>query len=320
MQSDVMRVQAGGDPSPAPLARLWRGFWQLADPKVWIASVVPMSVGTALAFRAAGAIHWGWLAATVAGVFLLEIGKNGINEAVDFLSGADIAVAADKRNPFSGGKKTIVDGRLTLREVQWIAWSATALGTLLGLAIAAWREPGILWIGVAGVFFAIFYSQPPLKLVYRGFGEVAVGVAFGPLLTLGAYLVQAGQWHPTAAAWGVPFGFLIANILWINEFPDVEADRAAGKLTGVARLGRRRAVPVYALLYLGAYVSIILLAVSERNWACLLGLLSLPVAIRSVLHARRYADDISRLLAANARTVLVYVITGVGTTIGLLLA
>ncbi len=69
--------------------RLWQGFWQLADPKIWIASTVPMLVAVALAYAKTGSLDWGWLAIAFVGVYLIEIGKNAVNEFFDFLSGAD---------------------------------------------------------------------------------------------------------------------------------------------------------------------------------------------------------------------------------------
>jgi len=96
--------------------RIWAGFWQIADPKIWIASTIPMAVGAALAFAYRGSFSWGWFLAGAAAIYLLEIGKNAINEYIDYLSGVDRFVTPDKRTPFSGGKKTIVDGKLSLKE------------------------------------------------------------------------------------------------------------------------------------------------------------------------------------------------------------
>src|SRR5690606_13695116 len=97
-------------------SRTWQGFWQLADPKVWVASTVPMLVAATLAYRDLGFVHLGWLLAVAIGVYLIEIGKNAVNEVVDFQSGADRFVAPEDRTPFSGGKKTLTEGRLTTGE------------------------------------------------------------------------------------------------------------------------------------------------------------------------------------------------------------
>jgi UbiA prenyltransferase family len=100
-----------------------------------------------------------------------------------------------------------------------------ALGVAAGLAIVAFREPSVLWLGLGGVFLAYFYHAPPFQLSYRGFGELAVAFAYGPLITCGTYLVQRRAISPEVALLSLPLGLLIAAFLWINEFPDCKAER-----------------------------------------------------------------------------------------------
>lgn len=300
--------------------RMWNGFWQLADPKIWVASVVPMMLGTAMAYRKTQSIHWGWFVLTITGIFMLEIGKNGINEAVDYISGADRFVTPENRNSFSGGKKTIVDGILSLKEVWIISWTTIVLGSAAGIIITVWRSPIIVWIGIAGLFAAIFYSQPPLKLAYRGLGGIVVGLTFGPMLTTGAYAVQTLTIGTDAMTLGVPIGLLIMNVLLINQFPDAEADRAAGKMTAVVRLGRKRSAVVYALIYVTTYASIGAIAFAQKNGNYLLALASLPFAIDAVRIAYQYTEDLPRFLRANARSIQIYIITGVALIVATLLS
>lgn len=291
-------------------ARLWRGFWQLADPKIWVASTVPMAVGGALAYAHRGAFDWPWFLAGAAAVYCIEIGKNAVNEVVDWLSGVDRYVAPDKRTPFSGGKKTIVDGLLTVREAAIIAVAAMAAGAAIGLVVAFTREFAVLWFGLAGFFASIFYSLPPLQLAYRGGGEAAVGLTFGPLITCGTFLVQAGTVTLEVFLVSIPLGFLIAGVLWINQYPDYEADKRGGKMNGVVRLGKKKAGAVYALLLGGAYLGAAAVAVYSGNFFWFLAWLSLPLALRAIGVARRYYDDIPRLIEANAKTIQIYQLTG----------
>ncbi len=292
------------------LKRLWKGFWQIADPKIWIASTIPMAVGGALAFTTLGSFSWPWFLIGAAAIYLLEIGKNAINEYVDYLSGVDRFVSPDKRTPFSGGKKTIIDGKLTLKENLVIGIITTGSGCLLGFYVVLARDFNVFWFGLAGVFFALFYSLPPFKFAYRGLGEFVVGLTFGPLITTGTYLVQTHFISPEVVIASLPLGFIIANVLWINQYPDYEADLKGGKMNGVVRLGKEKAVNIYALLFGLAYISLLALSIFTMNLFWLLPLVSLPLALRAVIVARRHFNDIPRLIEANVKTIQIYQLTG----------
>lgn len=290
--------------------RLWQGFWQIADPKIWIASTIPMAVGGAIAYAYSGSFSWPWFLIGLAAIYLIEIGKNAINEYVDYLSGVDRFVTPDKRTPFSGGKKTIIDGKLTLQENLMIGIITIAAGCLLGLLIIFFRDFNVLWFGLAGVFFALFYSLPPFKFAYRGLGELAVGFTFGPLITCGTFLVQTGTLNPLVILASLPLGLLIANVLWINQYPDFEADLQGGKKNGVVRLGKQKAGTVFALLFGLAYLAMPVLALVSKNFFWLLPLISLPLAFRAVKVARTQYDNIDLLVEANAKTIQIYQLTG----------
>lgn len=292
------------------LKPLWAGFWQIADPKIWIASTIPMAVGAAIAFAHKGSFSWGWFLVGAVAIYLLEIGKNAINEYIDYLSGVDRFVTPDKRTPFSGGKKTIIDGKLSLKDNLIIGIVTVTLGCLLGLYVVIAREFAVIWFGVAGVFFAMFYSLPPFQFAYRGLGELVVGFTFGPLITSGTYLVQTHTLTPEVIIASLPLGFIIANVLWINQYPDYEADLKGGKMNGVVRLGKEKGVYVYALLFGLAYLFLLVLAIFSKNPFWLLSYLGLPLAIRAIRVARKHYDNIPELIKANIKTIQVYQITG----------
>ncbi|MFS0727688.1 prenyltransferase [Paenibacillus sp. 1P07SE] len=290
--------------------RRWRGFWQLADPKIWIASTVPLLIATALAYAKTGIFHIGWFVFALLGIYLIEIGKNAINEFIDYYTGVDRYVAADKRTPFSGGKKTIVDGRLSLGETALIALTTLGAAFAVGVLIAWFREPHVFWIGMIGGVLAVAYSLPPFKLNYNGLGECAVGLAFGPLLISGMYLMMTGQLDGQIAAIGIPIAFLVMAILWINQYPDYEADLRGGKRNWLVRLGKRPGLIVYGSLFICAYLSLIVLAWTTGNLYWLLALATIPLAWRSVRAAVRHLEDLPRFLAANAGTIQVYQLIG----------
>lgn len=313
-------LQHGHDTMPRFEARrFWQGFWQLADPKIWIASTVPMLIGAALAYANTGMLDVGWLLLAFAGIYLIEIGKNAVNEFFDYVSGADRLVSPDHRTPFSGGKKTIVDGKLSLVETGIIAVITLAAAFLVGVYIAVAREPGIFWIGMAGGVLAVAYTFPPFKLAYRGLGEIVIGLAFGPLIVSGMYLMLTHTWSWDIALAGMPIACLIMNVIWINQYPDYEADRTVGKRNWVVRLGPEKGVYVYIALYAATYISLLALALVNRNPLWLLGFAAIPLVMQSVRVARAHGRDIPKLMTANARTVQIYQLTGLAMLLAALL-
>ncbi|MDI3518272.1 MAG: 1,4-dihydroxy-2-naphthoate polyprenyltransferase [Caldanaerobacter sp.] len=290
--------------------RVWKGFWQLADPKIWIASTVPMFVAAAYAYGKTGEFDLFWFVVSVIGIYLIEIGKNAVNEFIDYKSGVDTFVTPDKRTPFSGGKKTIVEGKLTVEETVIIALVTILVSCAIGLAIVIFREPRVFIVGLAGVLIAVFYSLPPFKLSYRGFGEIAVGITFGPLIVIGMYLVMTHHVSIDVLLVSLPIGFLITNVLWINQYPDYEADLKGHKYNLLVRIGKQKGVIVYASLYIAAYLSLALIALVTKNPIWIVTFITIPLAVRSVNVARKYYDEIPKLVKANADTIKIYQIVG----------
>lgn len=174
-------------------------------------------------------------------------------------------------------------------------------------------------IGVLGVFFAVFYILPPLKLAYRGLGEFAVGFTFGILVTLGMYVTMTHNINWNVVLISLPLSFLITNILWINQFPDYEADMKANKRNWVVRLGKEKSVGVYAMLFAFSYISFILISIILKNYFFLLGFITLPLTISAVKNAKKHYNDIQRLILSNAKTVQIYILTGISMIIAIIL-
>jgi len=294
------------------------GVWRLVDPKITMASVASLFLGAAAAART-GPLSWWWLALSVLGVFFIEVAKNASGEVVDFDSGADAAVAPEDRSPFSGGKRVLVDGLLSRGQVLAIAAVAYGLAVAAGLAIVAAREPRVLWVGAAGLGLAFFYHAPPLKLSYRGFGELAVAACYGPLIATGAYLVQRGEITADVVLPSLPLGMMVAAFLWINEFPDYAGDRVAGKRNLVVRLGRRRASRAFFVLVACAYASVALLPAAGAPSGVLLGLLGAPLALRAAWRLMARHDTTSAIAPAQAWTLGSFLLLAAGEGVGLLL-
>jgi 1,4-dihydroxy-2-naphthoate octaprenyltransferase len=208
-------------------------------------------------------------------------------------------------------------GLLKPERVRNEALAYFAVAAAIGFYLTWRTSPWILTVGVAGILSAYLYTA---TLAPAGLGEFFLFLNFGPLMVLGAWLVQTGRlaWDPIWAS--LPAAFLIMNVLWINQFPDAPADHAVGKRHWVVRLGRRRALLIYGVLFLATYLAlgVNVLTGAGPIWT-LLGLLPLPLARRAWRIARQSYDEPSRLRPANALTIQVHLLTGLYIIVGYLI-
>lgn len=274
------------------------------------ASVVPVLLGTAIAWVGTGVIGWGSFVLTLIAAVSLHTGANVINDYFDHVSGNDEANTELVR-PFSGGSRVIQSGLLTSLEVLLGGLFLFFLASLIGLYLTWTRGPFILALGAVGLVSGLFYTGRPFNWASRGMGELLVGLNFGVLMTLGAYYVQTGSlsWIPIMAA--IPVALLMAAVLWINEFPDYGADRAVGKRTLVVRLGRPRAAVVYSVLMVCAYLILLAEVVAGiLPPVALLGLIAFPISLRAIQYAMKHYASSFDLVPANALTVVSHLATG----------
>lgn len=277
-------------------------------------------VGTAIAWYE-GFFHLGYFLLTLAGIIIINAGLNMGNDYFDHRSGND---EANKHpTPFSGGSRTIQEGVLSARQV--LVWSLLLylVGIVLGLYLAWARGRTVLWLGVAGMSIAFFSSAPPFRLNYlgHGLGELATFVGSGPLIVLGSYYVQAQQITCEALWASIPMGLMGASLIWINEFPDYEADKAVGKNTLVVLLGRQRAIWGYIGLLVASYVLVIAgVAWGVLPATLLLTLLTLPLTYRAIQGIVRFHSNVPNLIPTCATTVLLYLANGLLLCLGYVIA
>ncbi len=313
MTNAVHHVGAGHGAGHHDVAQ---GIWRVADPKITLASVASMILGAAVAAWQ-GPIAWGWLALTVLGVFCFEAAKNASGEIFDWDSGADQALTDKERTPFSGGKRVLVDGLMTRRQTALMAGVFYGLGIAAGLAIVALREPRVLWLGMLGAGLAFFYHAPPLKLSYRGLGEVTVALAYGPVIACGTYLVQRRGVSLQMLYASLPLGIAIMAFLWINEFPDARADALAGKRTLVVRLGRRAAARAFAWVVAATYVGLLVLPLVGLPLGIWGGFIGLPFAARAARRLLGISGTAADIVPAQSWTLLSFVLLSIGAAVGI---
>lgn len=271
----------------------------------------------AACFAAAeGELHVGWLALTTLGVFCVEVAKNAYGELVDFDSGTDQAVTAENRSPFSGGKRVLVDALLTRAQTKNIAATFFIAAISVGITISIIRDFRVLGIGVIGMALAWSYHGAPLKLAYRGLGELAVAIAYGPLVVCGTYFVQTGHLTAPLAHTSIALGLLITAFLWINEFPDYDADRSAGKNNLVVQLGLETSVFVYAVLLATGYIWLALCAYHYDIHGILWGSVGAIPAVLSAWRLLASNGVTQKIIPAQVACLLSFVLMACGTGVG----
>ena len=284
------------------------------------ASVMSVFLGAAIAHARTGAFDPLLFALTLAGVVFIHLGTNVANDYFDHRSGND-AFNTEFVRPFTGGSRLIQENLISPRGVLALSVSLLAAALAVGAALAVLRGPYIILFGVVGIASGIFYTAPPVNLASRGFGEFFIGLNFGILTVAGSYFVQtrAVSWESVVAS--LPLAVLIAAIVYINEFQDMNADARAGKRTLVVRMGLRKASKVYGWIMLSSFVPILLGAVSGlMPRTTLIALGALPFGIKAIAVAREKHGSPKEMAPANALTIVCHTLTGALLTIGYLIA
>ena len=273
---------------------------------------VPLVLGTAVAWYRTGQFHLGYFLLALVGVVFINAGTNLANDYFDHRSGAD--ELNEEYTRFSGGSRTIQDGLLSPSTVYRASLVFFGLASLLGLYLAYTRGWEILIIGIVGIASGYFYTASPVRVGYRGWGELLAGFNCGPLVVLGAYYVQARAFSIEALLAGVSVGLLVAAILYANQFADYASDQAANKRHLVVRMGPQRALKGYYLLIVFAYVVIMLGWVLRlMPWTALVSLLAIPLAWKAAAELRENHATKSgaKLIPAMASTIATHLLTGV---------
>ncbi len=274
------------------------------------ATIVPVTLGSIIAWHDTAGFIWSRFWLVILGASLIHIGTNLANDYFDHLSGAD--KANPNPTPFSGGSRVIQEGLILPKQILYASLAAFILGGLIGLYLNYLCGQNIILIlGVIGVFLGFFYTAGPFSIGYKRFGELAVGIGFGPLMVMGAYFVQARNLPLSVFLVSVPIGILIALVVFINEFPDYASDKSVGKNTLVVVLGREKAVRLYHALLALTYLYVILLVVSKiMPLSCLIVFLSLPLALKAFTVSRYNFERLDKLLPANVSTIGLHLIFG----------
>jgi 1,4-dihydroxy-2-naphthoate octaprenyltransferase len=248
------------------------------------------------------------------GMLLAHISANTLNDYFDYRTGIDLEV---ERTPFTGGSGILSAGLLTPASVGRFGLASFLFAIPIGTYFVIIRGWLLLPVLVTGALCVLLYT---VRLSRWGLGEIAAGLGLGMLPVLGACFVQTGTYTWEAAIAAIPSGILLYTGLLLYEFPDVEADKNAGKKTLPIVIGKKRASVLYIGLIIAIYVWITAWAIAGYiTIFTLLGLLTLPIGVKAIKGALHY-DDESRLSPALKANLIVVVGTQALLALGYVIA
>ncbi len=225
-------------------ARVARRLFDATRPKFFPASVLPVVAGTAWGVAVAGSFDAGVFLLALLATVCVHAGANVLNDVGDHTGGTD-GMNEDRIYPYTGGSRFIQTGIMSPSGMARLGISLLAVAAIAGLLLLLIKGLTVLWLGLAGVALAVLYSLGPLRLSSLGLGEIAVGVGFGVLPVTGAAWLQSGSFGFDALVFSLPISAWVANILLINEVPDIRPDGATGKRTLPVRFGLGSTTAIY---------------------------------------------------------------------------
>jgi len=281
----------------------------MASVKTWLMQIrasfllvtfISVLVGVSVAVYQSYHINALYLGLALLGALLSHIAVNVLNEYFDYKSGVDFKTM---KTPFSGGSGVLPAGLLNPRNVYIVGIACIAGIIAIGGYFIYAQGPLIIPIGVVGIltiyFYTTYITKSPLICA------IAPGLGFGPLMVMGTYFALTGTYSLAAGLASLVPGFLVSNLLLLNQFPDVEADASVSRRHYPITLGLEKSSLIYTAFVLAAYLALIIsVEVDKLPDLALLGLVTLPLGLLVVMGVRKYHNQIERLIPVMARNVM----------------
>ncbi len=267
------------------------------------------------------AFSWGHALLILAGGISAHISVNLFNEYSDFQTKIDFYT---DRTPFSGGSGMLPSGQTRPGQVKALAWITLLFSAGVGIYFGLVAHWTVILISLIGAFAIVFYTPLLSKVLL---GEVFAGLALGSLVVVGAFIAMTGVPGTPLSdmvpleVWlvSIPPGILTFLLLLLNEFPDVEADKAGGRKHLVIKLGKKKAAGIYAAgMALTFLVILMLPLLGISSFWIYLALLPLPMAIKAAQTALTQAENIEKLMPAMGMNVVVVLATDLLLALGVI--
>ncbi len=274
--------------------KIWAG--QIRAPFLLLA-VILVLIGGAVAHND-GRFNFLLFSLCLLGAVLAHASVNIFNELSDHRTGIDNRT---RRTPFSGGSGTLQAGHLTVKQVTVAAWGTLLAAFTIGVYLTLVSGWMILVLAIIGGLVSVFYTS---HITRFALGELASGICLGSLVVVGTYYAMTGQVSGEVILVSIPPGLLTALLLFLNEFPDLEADKAGGRKHLLILLGRKKAAVVYVLSLATCYFFILLMVLAGAFPAVILiSLLTVPLAVKAARTTLKHHDAFEEMIPAQGANV-----------------
>jgi len=280
-------------------------------PKTLPAAVAPVLLGTAMAYSF-GQLHALPAVICLGFALLVQIGTNFANDYLDGIKGTDTEARL-------GPRRAVATGLVAAVTMKMAAIGILAFAFCLGLSLIYFGGWCLLAVGVASVVCAWIYTGGPYPLAYNGLGDVFVVLFFGLIAVGCTFYVQTGFISREVILLGLACGLIVNNILVVNNYRDIDEDRAASKRTLVVLLGRRWARMQYGLSLLFAGGVLGWLVWQGSGTLILLGCLAVIYGfylLVKLAKAEAPADFLAALKGAALTVVIYSALVSLGLVIG----
>lgn len=264
-----------------------------------------VGIGAATACYSGAGINIINLILALIGAICAHISVNALNEYDDFKSGLDFKT---EQTPFSGGSKTLEENPGSAKMALVTGTVSIIITAVTGIYFIYSAGAMILPFGLLGIIIIVAYTKwitrsPILCLV-------APGIGFGILMVMGTHFVLAGEYSWTAFAASLTPSFLVSNLLLLNQFPDIEADRSVGRKHLPIKIGKRGSVWLYGLLLASTYISIAGgYFIGLLPAGALLGLITIALAVPVVIGVARNHESTQKLIPYMGMNVILILLT-----------
>jgi 1,4-dihydroxy-2-naphthoate octaprenyltransferase len=211
-----------------------------------------VTIGTLIAWWITGDFNLLLYLVAFGGMIAFHAATNLINDFYDVKHGVDRMGAPTTRYR----PHPVASGAEQPRTIGLWAGIFYACTFLAAAYLSLLRGPWILALAGLGVIGSLLYTADPVILKARGLGEVTVFLMWGPLIPLGAYLVQTGVLSVVPALMAIPVGLLVALVLLANNIRDIDYDGSVGMRTIPVIIGKTNGSRLYKAVLLATYLFI----------------------------------------------------------------